>query len=486
MQGQLIPSGVTFGVGRNSLNDFFSGSAVFNTLTATSINSTTISGGTLYSGSTDLYSIFLTTNDGNDITRVQPGTNTFTGGTENAPTVNLTSATLANLSTSGTNTATQFSATTLSGGTILSGSTDLYSIFLTTTSAVNSPFSGNSITGAIAPISGSNIASGSFALVAGGKSNLASGTFSHAEGYQTTSSGSWGPHSEGYKTTSSGGFGSHAEGFFTIASGSSSHAEGAQTTSLGTRSHAEGQSTTASGSYSHAEGHSTIASGSYSHAGGFQSSATSTSSFVYSRKSIVNAAYSSILGGSGNTINTNVTGSTILGSSNITAKSSNTAYATNLTATTVYSNNIKLTGSINSIPTSNVGNSTISYREITTNATPGLLVFNAANEFDLGVDLNGSVSYDIMVSATQISGTSGTTRDSRFWVIRALITCDGAGNSTLISSSTTSIAASAGAAAWSTSVGAGFPLSPLNITITGEVGKNIVWQAVARTSVIYI
>ncbi len=63
---------------------------------------------------------------------IQNGTNTFTGGTASLPTVNITSASLLNLSTSGTSTSYKFSATTLSGGTILSGSSNLYSIFLTT------------------------------------------------------------------------------------------------------------------------------------------------------------------------------------------------------------------------------------------------------------------------------------------------------------------------------------------------------------------
>ena len=51
---------------------------------------------------------------------MQNGINTFTGGTATCPSINITSATLANLSTSGTNTATQFSATTISAGTIYS------------------------------------------------------------------------------------------------------------------------------------------------------------------------------------------------------------------------------------------------------------------------------------------------------------------------------------------------------------------------------
>jgi len=87
-----------------------------------SVSATNLSGGTLYSGSTDLSDIFLTTNDGNDITRVSGGINISTGGTANNPTVNLDDDILLS----------SVSATTLSGGTIYSGSTDLSDIFLTT------------------------------------------------------------------------------------------------------------------------------------------------------------------------------------------------------------------------------------------------------------------------------------------------------------------------------------------------------------------
>lgn len=71
--------------------------------------------GIIQSGGTDLYNIFLTANDGNDITRVQPGTNISTGGTDNYPTINLNS---------------DISLTSLSASTIYSGSTNLYDIFL--------------------------------------------------------------------------------------------------------------------------------------------------------------------------------------------------------------------------------------------------------------------------------------------------------------------------------------------------------------------
>lgn len=62
MIGELIPTGVTFGVGRNSLNDAFSGTAEFNNIMLGS--GANFSGGTgggiIYSAGTDLYNIFLT------------------------------------------------------------------------------------------------------------------------------------------------------------------------------------------------------------------------------------------------------------------------------------------------------------------------------------------------------------------------------------------------------------------------------------------
>ena len=87
-------------------------------ISLSSVSATTLSGGTLYSGSTDLSDIFLTTADGNDITRVSGGVNISTGGTANNPIVNLDD----DISLS------SVSATTLSGGTLYSGSTDLTTI----------------------------------------------------------------------------------------------------------------------------------------------------------------------------------------------------------------------------------------------------------------------------------------------------------------------------------------------------------------------
>ena len=89
---------------------------------STNIELTTSSGfdlvsGAMMSAGTDLYNIFATSVSG-DVTRVQNGTNTFTGGTGNNPTVNITGGT--------------FNSLNITGGTLSSGGTDLYNIFLTT------------------------------------------------------------------------------------------------------------------------------------------------------------------------------------------------------------------------------------------------------------------------------------------------------------------------------------------------------------------
>ena len=101
----------------NGYSNFIGVSA--NTVSANTINSRVIQ-----SGGTDLYNIFLTANDGNDITRVQPGLNTYTAGTTNNPSVNISAATLNNLTVSGTSSLATVSATTL-----FSASTNLTAIF---------------------------------------------------------------------------------------------------------------------------------------------------------------------------------------------------------------------------------------------------------------------------------------------------------------------------------------------------------------------
>jgi len=171
MIGELIPTGVTFGTGRKSINDSFSGSALFNSIALDSGGdfSGGTGGGVIYSGGTDLYNIFLTAAAGADITRIQPGTNTATGGTANFPTVNLD----ANI------VLTSVNATTLSGGTLFSGSTDLSDLFLTQSDALFSASTGaNSI---IANNGTGNIASSAHGVTFGFK-NFSSVAYSFIAG----------------------------------------------------------------------------------------------------------------------------------------------------------------------------------------------------------------------------------------------------------------------------------------------------------------
>jgi hypothetical protein len=146
---------------QNGTNSFTGGTPTNPTVNITggTFNNLNITGGTLSSGGTNLYSIFLTSAGANDITRVQPGLNTYTGGTGNNPTVNISAATL-----------TYLSATTISGGTLYSGSTDLYDIFCS-----DCGFSGfSSSTGAFSIIENNgsgNIASDSYGYAGGNGDN---------------------------------------------------------------------------------------------------------------------------------------------------------------------------------------------------------------------------------------------------------------------------------------------------------------------------
>ena len=100
---------------------------------------TSLSAGVIYSGSTNLYDIFATTSS-LDSTRVQSGLNTYTGGTSNLPTVNVSALTIDNITVSG-----DASYNGISASTIYSGSTDLYSIFQTVGSDENKTFVQNGL-----------------------------------------------------------------------------------------------------------------------------------------------------------------------------------------------------------------------------------------------------------------------------------------------------------------------------------------------------
>ena len=297
---------------QNGINTFTGGTENNPTInvTALTIDNITVSGDssfdsvsatTIYSGSTDLSDIFLTTADGNDITRVQGGINTFTGGTGNNPTVNVTGLTVDNISVSGISSFQSVSATT-----IYSGSTDLYNIIESLDTYITGGTYDEStdsitlgrndagkvlITGitdtfywttgstgnfSLKAINDSGLdATGSYAVAEGG-GTIASGNYSHAEGFETTAS-SPEAHSEGYQTTASGED-SHAENLFTISSGDYSHAEGWSTTASGEDSHSEGFGNVASGADSHAEGLTTSATTTASHSEGFSTASNGIAS----------------------------------------------------------------------------------------------------------------------------------------------------------------------------------------------------------------
>ena len=78
------------------------------------LSATTISGGTLYSGSTNLYNIFATPSFVQGLqTNVQPGLNTYTGGTSTSPSVNISALTINTLTVSGNSVLNTLTSNTL-------------------------------------------------------------------------------------------------------------------------------------------------------------------------------------------------------------------------------------------------------------------------------------------------------------------------------------------------------------------------------------
>ena len=135
-----LTSGITFSGNYLPL----SGGTVSGNSSFDSISATTISGGTIYSGGTDLYDIFST--GAGDITRIQPGINITTGGTENLPTINLAdSPSINNLSFSGTAIGMAFSATTISGGTFYGDGSNLSGVSSANYYTTGGTLSGTSI-----------------------------------------------------------------------------------------------------------------------------------------------------------------------------------------------------------------------------------------------------------------------------------------------------------------------------------------------------
>ena len=229
------------------------------------------------------------------LTYVQNGINTFTGGTAQYPTVNITAATFNNLQVTGQTVVGTISASTFSGGTYLSGGTNLYNIFLQTAysgvSSSSSPFSGTSL-GVIKNMSGTTSTNqaiqDSLGMYYSKITSAVTGSFAFGDPtYYYAYIGNYG--TETGAINSSFAFGPSLDGVN------------------------KGVNSTISIAMSYLYW--------------IKSGSTSSGIFAGRENTIgYNALQSTILGGSGNTINNSVTGSTILGGRNITASASDTVY----------------------------------------------------------------------------------------------------------------------------------------------------------------
>lgn len=287
------------------------GTVTGNTVFTQGLYASTLSGGTIYSGSTNLYDIFLTPDEvtgttlseGTNINLQQIGID-YKVSVVNSP--SFDNIYFSGLSTGGDSIASNISATTryYSASTPLdeviyniafsidkswiTGSSGINSIKAINSSGLDSVGNravawGNQTLafGDDSTAFGVQTSAMTFGSIATGLGTISNGIASHAEGNLTTSDGGY-SHAEGNATITLG-YWSHAEGKQTISSGDSSHAEGEQTTSLGQHSHAEGYATISHGDYSHSEGGETISIGILSHAEGFRT--TSIGDYSHSQGS---------------------------------------------------------------------------------------------------------------------------------------------------------------------------------------------------------
>ena len=100
------------------------GTVTGDTIFTQGVSGGTISGGTYYSGSTPLDFIFAPIGLANQITKVQPGLNTFTGGTELFPSVNVIPNPIFTSVTSQSISGTSISAETIVVGTSIMPTVD--------------------------------------------------------------------------------------------------------------------------------------------------------------------------------------------------------------------------------------------------------------------------------------------------------------------------------------------------------------------------
>ena len=293
----------------------------------------------ILSGSTNISDLFVHAGAAGDTTRVQGGTNISTGGTANAPVINLddnislSSVDAANILSGGTNLNDAFNAKydkaggTISGNVSITGDLEVLGTATTlNTETVQSEdnnidlnFGGSHISaigGGITVISGQTDGSPS-EITTDGNGNwvvspglnsvgvsgdtLYSGSTDVSDLFVHAGSVSPSPFKDGGGTNSitttsgtntSNGVSSFAVGASNLASGNYSFASGLLNEAISQGAHAEGVNTRAHGSSSHAEGTATSALTSQAHAEGYQTSAAGLASHAEGRETSATTNFS--------------------------------------------------------------------------------------------------------------------------------------------------------------------------------------------------
>lgn len=114
----------------------------------------------------------------------------------------------------------------------------------------------------------------------------------------------------------------------------------------------------------------------------------------------------------------------------------------------------------------------------TTDATQTTLYTPYTSPVYIDINAESTVSFEINVIGRQVGGASGTAGDSWVKKYSGAIKRDASNNTALVGSVTeTSVAVDAAASAWACSVTANDTDERLDIKVTGEANKTIVWSA---------
>jgi hypothetical protein len=428
-------SGATITYVQDGTNTFTGGTSQYptvNIVASPSFNNFTSSGNTslnvlsastIYSAGTDLYNIFLTTNDGNDITRLQDGLNTYTGGTNNYPTVNISALTIDNLTVSGQS----------SFQVILSGGTNLQNIINSSITAITNSLANTNVQNGINTFTGGtainptvNITGGTFnnlnitgGTLSSGGTNLyniflplsLSGTsafpFSGTSvGLIKTTAGTTPAVNQGtqdsialyYAKIGSGVTGSFAMGdptFYRAYIGNYGSEAGQINSSFAFGPSLDNVD----------KGINSDASFAISWLYWIKSGSTAASIFGGRENTIgYNAKTSVIIGGSGNTVNDSVTGSTILGGRRITASVNDTTYVPKLNIGSIGGGTPTITLGLDS--SGNVVTGSTDANDITRVGGVGNIFTGGTANFPT-INITGSPSFNnVTYSGTSTGGNS--------------------------------------------------------------------------------